>query len=39
MDWSAIGVDRNVSAEAINNEWQQQVFKQMASGHFFEIQY
>ena len=34
---SAIGVGGNTSVEAINNEWQQRIFREMATGRFFEL--
>ena len=38
VEWTMIGVGgQNTSVESINAEWQQQIFKQLASGHFFEI--
>jgi hypothetical protein len=38
VNWSALGVGgSNTSVESINAEWQGQIFKQLASGRFFEI--
>lgn len=34
---SAVGIGGNVSAESIDAEWTRQIFRQLASGRFFEI--
>lgn len=36
---SAISLGGNVSAEAINHEWQQRCFHEMSKNTFFEIRY